>query len=539
MKIVPICLCVGVALLGSGACGNAENDWRGAGGASSGAPPSTNSGSGGDSGARDSAGDAGSGNNGGTGSQAGSGATTNDAGTAGMELGGAPSETGPRQCTPGDTTTVSGVVLDPAGANPLYNVLVYVLDPSSPLPDLSSMPVGCGCTQLLPAKVLAKSAPTDASGHFEIPCAPSGTVSLVVQTGKWRRQYDGVEVKLNQRNVVPNLRLPANSNEGSLPNIAISTGGNDSFECLPLRMGVSASEYVAGSASDGHIHIYTGRRGATPAQGAVESKSALWDSQAHLNEHDLVILSCEGEETTGGATGTRVNATAQQYLQNYANSGGRVLATHYQYAWFNTGPFATGPNSLATWTAGGGLVDDTQSFPGELAPPLSSGAAFPAGAAFAQWLKLVGVLVGNQMPLWFPHSNVTALNQPPSREWLRLSASSPQAPSAPQLFTADMPVGATGSAVCGRVAYSSLHVTGGPNMNAPGVPVDYPPATGGSGSGGGTGFPGFPPTGQAQGGIVPLGCARRPLTPQEAALEFMFFDLSSCLVPIADEPGQP
>src|SRR5882724_3475945 len=97
-------------------------------------------------------------------------------------------------CSGSNTTTIEGYVYDPAGKNPLYNVSVYVPDPGSPLPNLDTVPLGCGCTQLYPAKVLATGSPTDATGHFVIPCAPSGTVSLVVQTGKWRRQYDGIAV---------------------------------------------------------------------------------------------------------------------------------------------------------------------------------------------------------------------------------------------------------------------------------------------------------------------------------------------------------
>ena len=432
-------------------------------------------------------------------------------------------------CAPGNTTTIEGYVYDPAGKNPLYNVSVYVPDPASPLPNLDSVPVACGCTQLFPAKVLATGAPTDATGHFVIDCAPSGMVSVVVQTGKWRRQYDGLAVTPNQPNKLMNLRLPANSAEGSLPNIAISTGASDSFECLPLRMGVSASEYVSGSAKTGHIHIYTGFNGGALAQGSVESYQTLWDTQAHLNEHDVVILSCEGQETTGGTPGKAVDAAAQGYLMNYANAGGRVFASHFQYSWFNSGPFNTGANKLATWVTGMQHVDDTQAVPGVIDTTLSSGAAFPEGAALGQWLNNVGALSANQLPIWFARRNIQALVQPPSTEWIHLAASVTQAPSAPQYFSADTPLGgAAGSAVCGRIVYSDLHVSGGPGMNAPNVAPDYPAA---QGSGGNSGM-------NMHGGVVPTGCASHPLTPQEEALEFMLFDLSSCLVPIGQNPPE-
>jgi hypothetical protein len=427
---------------------------------------------------------------------------------------------------PGNTTTISGYVYDPAGANPLYNVSVYVPDPNSPLPDLDTVPLTCGCSQLFPAGVLAAGLPTDATGHFEIPCAPSGAVSLVVQTGKWRMQYNGITIHPNASNLVTNLRLPANAAEGSLPNIAISTGGSDSLECLPLRIGVSATEYVAGSAAGGHIHIYTGYRGAALQQGPVESYQALWDQQADLNQHDVVLLSCEGHETTGGTPGAPMTAASQTLLMNYANAGGRVFASHYQYAWFNTGPFNTGANQVATWVAGAQTIDDTQSFPGDVDTTLVGGNAFPEGAALQQWLGTVGALTANQIPIWFARNNVMALSQPPSTEWIHLDQSVAQAPSATQYFSVDTPIGA--ASVCGRIVYSDLHVSGGPGQAQPGVAPDYANAPGGGRGGMGM-----------QGGVVPTQCAMRPLTPQEEALEFMLFDLSSCIVPIGQTTMPP
>ena len=81
------------------------------------------------------------------------------------------------------------------------------------------------------------------------------------------------------------------------------------------------------------------------------------------------------------------------------------------------------------------------------------------------------------------------------------------------------------AAQCGRVVYSDLHVSGGPGSDEPGVAPDYPDA----------GLIGT----NRKGGTVPAGCATHPLTPQEKALEFMLFDLSSCLVPIGELPVPP
>jgi len=535
MKTIPFSLCTGVALLGSIACGNSNTPGSGISTGGSGQVPVVTGGTG-SSGPGPIVGNGGSG----------SGLNIDP----GASSGGA----GPNGCQPGNTTTISGVVMDPAGKNPLYNISVYVADPTSPLPDLDKVPVSCGCAQLLPEKVKAIAAPTDATGHFQIECAPSGNVTLVVQTGKWRRKYENVNVLPNQANVIPNLRLPANSSEGSLPNIAISTGGSDSFECLPLRIGVSESEYVAGSAAGGHIHIYSGLRGATPAQGAVDSYSSLWDSQAHLNEHDVVILSCEGAETSNGAAtgmgnGPALSTAVQQYLMNYANAGGRVFASHYQYAWFNRGPFNTGANKLATWTTGMGSVsnDFDAAFPAEVNTTLKGGAPFPGGTALAKWLGVVHALdSNNQLPVRYVRNNVAALSEPPSTEWIHLAASVTGAPNASQYFSADTPIGS--DKVCGRVVYSALHVSGGPGKSDSGKleDADYPemaagtggaPGTGTGGAGGRGGGMMFPPAaGPTQGGTVPSGCAKRALTPQELALEYMFFDLSSCLVPVGEEP---
>jgi hypothetical protein len=118
----------------------------------------------------------------------------------------------------------------------------------------------------------------------------------------------------------------------------------------------------------------------------------------------------------------------------------------------------------------------------------------------------------------------------PSQPWVILDKSVTNvvpdgipAANAAQYFSVDTPVTATQK--CGRVVYSDLHVSGGSGAVETGIPYftpDYPQIM--------MNMPGA---------VVPDGCAMHPLTPQEKALEFMIFDLSSCLIPIGQTAKPP
>ena len=144
----------------------------------------------------------------------------------------------------------------------------------------------------------------------------------------------------------------------------------------------------------------------------------------------------------------------------------------------------------------------------------------------AQWLGNVGALTNGQLPIWYARHNAdVAPSNPVSTPWIALddSLGSPNA-GATEYFSFDTPI--ESAEPCGRVVYSDLHVSGGPDSAEPGVPPDYPDA-GTIGT-------------NRKGGIAPSGCALHPLTAQEKALEFMLFDLSSsCLVPIGGTPEIP
>jgi hypothetical protein len=435
-------------------------------------------------------------------------------------------------CADGGTTTITGTVYDPAGANPVYGVAVYVPG-VNPLPTLASGASCAPCSDLYASPIA--SATTDAAGNFVIPGAPSGpNVPLVIQIGKWRREYWLATVTACGSNSASpdggGLQLPSSASEGNLPDIAISTGAADSLECLPRRMGIAASEYVPGANGAGHIHIFTGGAAGGASQGAVtqpaspQAYSSLWDSADDLLKNDLVLFSCEGAPTAylGESSGP-------SSLLTYLDNGGRVFASHEHFAWFTetdttpANPFVSLSRPLATWSnlTNYGILNDTASFPASIATTRADGGAFPEGVAFDTWLGNVHALDSNgDLDIYYTRDNalVTAANTE-SQAWATLDPAPSGVTGTTQYFSFDTPFETDAGSRCGRAVYSDLHSTGGADVAQPGVMPDY-----------------------ADGGaldIVPQGCALRALTPQEKALEFMIFDLSSCLVPIGASPQPP
>jgi len=414
-------------------------------------------------------------------------------------------------CSKGQSTSISGKVYDPAGKNPIYNVTVYVPGVPTPLP---ALPQGVTCNSCMDLYSVPKAdAVTDPSGSFTIPNAPHGAnIPLVVQVGKWRKVYTIANVTECQDNPQDKLLLPKNAQGGdSLPQIAVSTGAADSLECLLFRMGVDASEFTGGNGGTGHIHIFTSPGGATANGGSPDPSMNLWNNATDIDAFDVVLLSCEGAETMN---------MNQQVLYDYANKGGRVFASHFHYAWFDTGPFATMINPpLATWNTG---VQDKGNISSNVVTTLPGGGAFPEGADLLKWLGNVGALgVGGapsgELPIVYAcnNANVTSSNTN-SQAWVTADKSAP-VPGAAEYFSFDLPAGSSAEGKCGRTVYSDMHVSGGPGMSRGSLAPDYASSL----------------------QIVPDQCATGDLSPQEKALEFMIFDLSSCLIPIGTMSKPP
>jgi hypothetical protein len=458
------------------------------------------------------------------------------------------------ECDAGSTTSLTGWVYDPAGLNVLYNVVVYV--PQALPSTLTHGPTCNSCGSLYTGNPLT-AATTDATGKFTLQNVPvMNDLPIVIQIGEWRRQMVlTTPLKACQSNTLgpfvaladggpsttPVFQLPSKENQpgadagagpwegpgtiDDLPEIAVSTGGADSMECLLLRIGVSASEYTSGPYGTGHIHIYQGSATGTEHNaattvdgGAPSSKGALWNSTTDLDAYDIVVLSCEGEETVGAQP---------TYLHTYATNGGRVFASHYHYKWFNQAPYS-GEN-LGTWFTGSNPIYENANNDNQLNARIVQALA-DGGTPMKTWLGTVGALGGTapagELYIEVPRFNVevTSANTP-SENWIvpddagayYYNTNTALPSSATEYFSFNTPTGGTGDAsapYCGRIVYSDLHVGAASN--------DYPTTSGN----------GDQP-------IVPTQCATGALSPQEKALEYMLFDLSSCVGSDSNLPTPP
>jgi len=401
-------------------------------------------------------------------------------------------------CPNGEKTTLSGMVYDPGGRTPLYNVIVYV-----PNADLAPITDGVTCDQCNGTATGSPiaSALTDATGHFTLDNAPVGSnIPLVIQIGKWRRQVAIPAVAACQDNPVADadhslLRLPANQTEGHLPKIALATGHSDALDCLMRKIGVADSEFTPDSGT-GRIHMYVGGAGSASNQGSdrlastgamfADAYANLYPSYTKLAGYDILILQCEGSQLSNAKT-----PPMMANIRRYADNGGRIFDEHLNSIWISDG--------LPPWpdTANWLQSVDTNDPPSPLTTNIDD--TFPKGAALADWLQVVqatttrGQIVLNGVQ----HSVDTVLAS--SQRWIYRTDISP---SQTEYLTFNTPVEAPTASQCGRVVFTDVHVGTGGGSSAPGAP-------------------GFPS----------LCSPNLTMSAQEKALEFMFFDLSSCVQP--------
>jgi hypothetical protein len=387
-------------------------------------------------------------------------------------------------CPAGHSTTISGTVVAPTllHPDPIYNAIVTI--PNAPIAAFSKGVACDHCGAPVSGSPMA-AVLTGPSGRFSIENAPVGDdIPLVVQVGRWRRQITipHVEACTVTELSSEQTRLPRNQTEGDIPQMAIATGLLDPMECLLRKIGIDDSEFTAPS-QNGRVHFFVqnGMNLSSPAPAA----TTLWTDLSTLEAYDLVLLPCEGQPNLKPAAAT-------ENLIAYTAAGGRVMTTHYGYVWIYDAqaPFP----STAAWDV------NQEPFPPD---PLGGfvDTSFPKGQAMADWLQIVGASsTYSEILISEPRDDVDSVNAPPSQGWINSFD-----PATAQHFTFDTPIGVPSANQCGKVVFSDFHVV----------------------------------SGETTGLVFPTDCVDGPLSAQEKVLEFMFFDLASCIQDDALAPKPP
>jgi hypothetical protein len=400
-------------------------------------------------------------------------------------------------CSGSTSTTVSGTVYDPAGQVPLYNVVVYV--PNAPLSPIQHGATCDQCGSELSGDPLVATL-TDAAGHFSLANVPVGAnIPLVIQVGKWRRHITIPNVSMCVDNPITDktqTRLPTKPQETNpdddIPYIAQTTGGADALECLLPKIGIDPGQFVNKGAT-GRVNIYQGVGGSAIAGGS-PNVTGFWNDHDNLIAYDMVLLGCEGgthlENKGGGAD--------LPQMEIYANAGGRVFGTHYHYVWIESDPAPSLWPTTATF--------DHANDPPQNNWPVTIDQTYPKGMAFAQWMLNVGASTTlGTFDINQGRHDVDSVNGNPTSDPVSIRWVYGTSPSMVEYYTFNTPVGNAASAQCGKVVFSDLHIAAG----------DSP------------------------GGTFPGNCNNQPLTAQEKALEFLLFDLSSCIQNDTTAPSPP
>jgi hypothetical protein len=425
-------------------------------------------------------------------------------------------------CPNQPTTTISGRVTAPGHADtsqwgdpdPIYGALVYVPNGAAGPPTYGvtafTPGVSCdSCRSLVSGSPLV-STTSGVDGTFTLTDAPCGAqIPLVIQLGRWRREITipSVACCANTALTAAQTHLPRThvgepgDLRSDLPRMAFSTGAVDTLHCVLRKIGVDDSEFT-NPAGAGRVHLF--KDSGAQIDSGTPAASALYGNAAELAKYDMALFECVGTQDSK-------SATDQQRVIDFANAGGRVFATHFSYVWLTNSDGTPGTNTgprpfsqTATWLVNQQQVDSVTA---QVDQTLQGDPATHARrVAFASWLQLVGASTTlGQVPVQSPRHDFDSVSAAPAtaagtpaQRWLY---STDPALVGPLQYSFDTPVSyapATAPARrCGRVLYSDFHVSDA----------------------------------AAGGATFPAECAVGPLTPQEKTLEFMLFDLATCIGP--------
>jgi hypothetical protein len=255
-------------------------------------------------------------------------------------------------------------------------------------------------------------------------------------------------------------------------------------------MGLDVSEFTRDTGR-GRIHYY--RENGVDTSPAAPAGSTLYANLAKLRTYDLVFLPCEGDANDKPAT-------ADQNLVSYTAVGGRVFTTHYGYQWLASPFVSTVFANLGNWQP-----EQPDRYSSVL--PTTINQSFPKGAAFARWLLNVGASTTlGTLGIREGRHDLNSVNDPPSTAWMTTTGMPAPNTNATMHFTANTPIDVPEDQQCGRLVYSDFHVSASAKTTSPNFPAS---------------------------------CRTGDLSAQEKALEFMLFDLSSCIQTDKAPPKPP
>lgn len=346
-------------------------------------------------------------------------------------------------------TTISGKVFDPSGykdpsgpdefgapptkVNNLPLAGISVFQPSRPLIAFSSG-VTCDTCESLQSPYQAGTV-TDAEGSFtlnNVSPGASGTVPIVVQSGRWRRKIhvqssdlvNGGGIVACQDNPIKNgaLRLPRSVNlttdnpkgqagvTSDMPQTALVVGDRESLECWVRKIGIADSEIRPRKASGNTARFQVFRTNGsgiedgttcstasnctldTSARACISGKCVysadytssnalgsknFYANTAVMNEFTAALLPCDNNVITTASTYSSWKTNISSYLR----LGGRLFMNHYTGEEFlMKGPAPLSTTALvSTWNAS----LSTPKSPSEGWIPIPS----PPQALFASWMK--------------------------------------------------------------------------------------------------------------------------------------------------------
>jgi hypothetical protein len=394
------------------------------------------------------------------------------------------------------TTSIHGTVYMPNGTTPLVNALVYVPNISAvgvypPALTAFTSSVACvtagNCTSEASGDPLVATT-SAVDGTFTLANVPAGVAfPVVIQLGRFRRVFQMAAVTAGTNALVPCTtpaaclsRFPRSQNEttiyDNIPKMAFSTGCVDALECVWRKVGIASTgnsglggnAYNTGEFSPGNtagrINFYAG--GGCPGTylgnygGTTPWDTALVGNLGLMNEYDVIIFPCQGNQYYYGPQATQVGY--QSNITSYVNNGGRVFASHYSYIWlitnggFGSGAYSSALSPAINWSINGayngsdpatGYINQT----------------FAGGSTLANWMMVpavAGSTTLGQMTVNTIRHDFTGVNAAYSTQlWVTLSPGGQTGIPMQASFTSG-PSGLTtpSASQCGKVVYSDFHV---------------------------------------------------------------------------------